>query len=146
MAASRKSPLDQFADQAVKAREAFDSFDAETNGAINRAMQAYAKLAEEKPEEMFGLKPTERERYIIDRMLAPSVLRSSAGVDLGDGDGAGGDLTGQNPALIAGAIAKILSSEGGAKVIEEFLHHIRAEKEFFKETGADIIGWLTGGD
>jgi hypothetical protein len=143
----KREYAEQITEAGIGARKEFDSVDKEINGSAARIMKAFADLAEQKPEEVFGLKPTERDRFFADALMAPAVLRAAAGGNSAPDTLGGGTVEGSNPlavGAIAEALAKVASSEGGAKIVEEILNHIRAEKEFFKETGKEIFDWAFG--
>ena len=143
----KRDYAEQITEGSIGARKEFDSVDKEINASAARIMKAFADLAEQKPEEVFGLKPTERDRFFADTLMAPAVLRAAAGGTPAPVATDAGTVLGSNPlavGAIAEALAKVASSEGGAKIVEEILSHIRAEKDFFKETGKEIFDWAFG--
>ena len=146
---SRDEIAEKFFDQVTKSRKEFDDADNQINTSVNKVMKAFADLAEKNPEELFGLKPSERDKFFANKLLSPEVLRAlSTNPTNTSEDPLSGDITGGNPlsiAAVAEAIAKVASSEGGAKIVKEMLDFIRAEKQFMKETGKEITGWIFGG-
>lgn len=156
MPSNEREKLGQaFVEQATSARKDFDQFDAKVNESVSRILESYAKLAEQKPEELFGLRPSEKDKYFVERLLSSDVLDALVEArpePIEPVEGAPGDITGSASALgkaigldaLFDAISTIGSSEAGAKIVEELLSHIRAEKDFIKETGKEIIGWFGG--
>ena len=110
-----------------KGRERFIELDNEANEAAVRILNAMAKLAEEKPEEFFGLKPTELQELALKTVFRPEIIQAlnSVGsfnqrddiVGAGEGDkgifdsvkGIFGDLF--KKIDIAGQIIDLLKSE-----------------------------------
>lgn len=132
------------------ARKNFDDVDNKFNESASKILESFAKLAAEKPEEMFGLKPTEREMFIVNQALRPAIDRmgllaaaDDSGTEL---DLAGGDVGGGNPlaGVAAGlaAITDVLKSPQGPAILEKIFGHIQAEKTFFKDTGKELIGGI----
>jgi hypothetical protein len=60
-------------DQANAARREFDAADKRINDSSAATLEAFSRLATEKPEEVFGLKPTDRERYFVSQVLVPVI-------------------------------------------------------------------------
>ncbi len=127
--------------------QSFEDFDKSMNESVSKVLASFAKVAEENPEEIFGLKATQRDRFFVEALLNPSVLRALSGSTSEADEGVEGvdseDVTGGNPALL-GLLGKAISSDAGAKIAEELLNHIRSEKNFIKETGSEIVSKVGG--
>ena len=150
--ATREELAEKFFEQVVNARKEFDTTDGDINNSIKKTLEAFAGLAEQKPEELFGLKPTERDKFFANKLLDPKVLRAATfGTDI-DEEFSENDITGSQTqerldlakATPWGALAEVLSSESGAKIVEEILSHTREEKSFFIENGKDFWGYVKG--
>jgi|GEM_PF-6553680 len=133
-------------DKATESRERFFESDHKSNEASVRILEAYAKLAEDKPEEVFGLKPTERDRFMVNNALQPALKALASGNGSGVGtevDLESGDVTGNNPAVI-GLIGELIASGGAPEIVDSLLGHIQSEKTFWKDTAKEGVEGITG--
>ena len=133
-------------DNQNQSREAFDAADKKFNESTGKILESFAKLSEERPEEMFGLVPTERERFLVREALRPAI-ENLASVDSSDDAGfqdMGGPIEGSNPAALAGlaGLTEVLKSPQGPEILDKIFGHIEAEKKFAKETAGDVIGGI----
>ena len=105
-------------EQALSELDRFNALDQRAMAATASMLGAAADLAERKPEQFFGLEPTERERFLASRLtgLLEDVTRSdqlSTGAPPPAGEAGGpseppsspDDITGSLPAL--GAVARV---------------------------------------
>ena len=124
------------------ARKNFDDVDNKFNESASKILESFAKLAAEKPEEMFGLKPTEREMFIVNQALRPAIDRmGQLAADVAAREvGGGNPLAGVAAGLAA--ITDVLKSPQGPAILEKIFGHIQAEKNFFKDTGKELIGGI----
>lgn len=146
MADDRSQRLVQDAlEQANQARKEFDSADKDINESAARILRSMADLSEKNPEEFFGLKPTERERFLVLNLMRAAEAGQAPG-------GATVDITGSASVLgglgILRELADVLKSPQGPEIVKEILGFVRAEKQFMKDTvkeGIDGVIGLFGG-
>ena len=80
-------------EQALETVDRFERADQRVNEAIVKVFKAYARLAETRPGELFGLDPTPADRFVAERVALPLVNRLSVAKEQsGDGDLTGGIL------------------------------------------------------
>lgn len=152
--------LQRMLDNQNASREAFDAADSKFNESAGKMLESFARLAEERPAEVFGLAPTERERFLVREALRPAIreLSSSGLTSDGELEDLGAPIEGSNPAALAGlaGLADVLKSPQGPEILDKIFKHIEAEKKFAKETAGDVItgvgdfigkglDWLFGG-
>jgi hypothetical protein len=118
--------VQQAFEQTTAARRRFEELDNEANAAAASLLQTAADLAKRKPDEFFGLKPTERQVYIVENVLLPLIEAQRGAGDMATGEAEDvEDITGSMPAPVVGAFARAL----GAALLEKGI-----------QVGSDLIG------
>jgi hypothetical protein len=85
-------------------------------------VKAAAQLAASKPEEFFGLRPSERDKYLVEKLLLPAIKSETGAVgDPGDVVGGMGLLD-----TLKGALGGLIP---GAEIAEKPIDLIKSEKD-----------------
>lgn len=125
-----------------KRRARFEEIDNDINQSAARLMKSMADVAEKKPEEFFGLKATEREIFVLNKLIDPSVIRAfGEGRSTGRNDIVGGQEGSEEPGFFGGLVDKLLKK---IDIVELIKGLIKDEKEYWlgqnKEEGDKTEG------
>ena len=115
--------------ESTASRRGFLELDERATAAAVEILKARAALAEERPEEFFGLKSTEREKFLAAELQELARGETSAGAS-------GADVSGANPlAAVARWLLPFLFDKliDGTISIDQFLEFFEKEKDYFKE-------------
>lgn len=116
--------LSQSFEQTLAGKKRFEEIDNEVMAATAEIVKAAAQLAAAKPEEFFGLRASERDRYFVEQLLLPAI-RAEAGATPPDGDIVGGaGLLDTLKGVLGGLIP-------GAEIAEKLIDLIKSEKDYW---------------
>ncbi|WP_089941043.1 hypothetical protein [Candidatus Entotheonella palauensis] len=93
----------------------FEELDLQATDAVVRLLKAAAKLAEENPEEFFGISATQRQRMLAEAAGIASVTETNL-----------------NPEAAISSVIQLLGRGGPSKLIEDLIELLIAEKQYWK--------------
>lgn len=123
-------------EQTLAGKKRFEDLDNEVMASTAEIVKAAAQLAAAKPEEFFGLRPSERDKYFVEQLLLPAIQAEAGG-----GGASADDIVGGMGLLdtLKGVLGGLIP---GADIAGKLIDLVKSEKDYWlkgeKQSGTRV--------